>query len=96
MSLLEAIYQCRRGKMMEINIATEHLKDAIEVLVTHAGREYKMFPECSDCKFGDAGFVLKPEPNPCKETYDVKFCKLMVVSAKPGADKIDNVGFVGR
>ncbi len=83
MTLLEATYMCRRGKTSEFDIASEHLKDAINVLVVDSRTGYCWNIECPNCKGGHTGWVLKDEPNTGKQTYDVKFCKLTIVSAKP-------------
>lgn len=84
MTLLEATYRCRRGKTVDFDIATENLKNAVEMMVVdnREDKTYQMLSECLSCRYGHTGWVLKKEPNPSKKTYDVKFCRLKIVSMK--------------
>ena len=69
-------YICRR-KLTKVFDLVEGARNVLNnFIVIDTNKNTQLFPECVPCKYGMKAWVLKDEPNPHKETYDIKTCKL--------------------
>jgi len=70
-------YKCRRGFTKVFDLVEGAARNVLNnFLVLDGSKDTQLFPECRLCKYGQKAWVLKDEPNPHKETYDIKTCKL--------------------